>query len=112
MRLESRKLLEDIRHAVCEIQRFVGDAAFEAYAASSLIRSAVERQFEIIGEALSRLVKLDPKTAAEVGDFRRIISFRNILAHAYDAVDHRIVWGIIRNDLPRLLGQVQILLAR
>ena len=111
MRLESKKLLEDIRLAAREIARFVGDSTFEAYADDSLLRSAVERQFEVVGEALSRLARIDEQTATTLGDYRRIIAFRNVLAHAYDAVDHRIVWGILGKDLPALTAAVEALLA-
>jgi len=111
MRLEAKKLLEDIRHATSEIRLFVGDSDFAQYSADSLLRSAVERQFEIIGEALIRLARTEAETASAVGDYRRIVAFRNILVHAYDAVDHRIVWGIIGQDLPLLASRVESILS-
>jgi uncharacterized protein with HEPN domain len=111
MRLETKKLLTDIKHAVSEIRAFVGDSDFERYSQNSLVRSAVERQFEIVGEALVRLNKVDSMVAADIGDHRRIIAFRNILVHAYDSVDHRIVWGVIVQELPNLASTVESLLA-
>ncbi len=67
-----------------------------------MLRSAVERQYEIIGEALNRLRKLDPAMAAVITECDRIIGFRNVLAHGYDSVDDRISWDIVQNKLPVL----------
>jgi uncharacterized protein with HEPN domain len=75
------------------------------------LRSAVERQFEIIGEALNQLSKIDPDTATAISEHRRIIAFRNILIHGYAEIDHRLVWGILEGKLPGLRKQVEALLA-
>jgi len=76
-----------------------------------MLRSAVERQFSIIGEALSRLDKDSPDVAAAIPDHGRIIAFRNILIHGYAAVDDRIVWGVIENHLASLRNAVDAQLA-
>jgi uncharacterized protein with HEPN domain len=76
-----------------------------------MLRSAVERQFEIIGEALSRLAKDDPQVAAAIPDHGKIIGFRNVLIHGYATVDDRIVWGVIENHLAPLRAAVAGLLA-
>ena len=70
----------------------------------------MEREFEIIGEALNRLHKIDPALANQIPAHRRIIAFRNLLAHGYDSVDHEIVWLTIANKLPELLRHVETLL--
>ena len=70
------------------------------------LRSAVERQFEILGEALSRLMKCDCATATRITDHRAIIAFRNRLVHAYDNIDHQVVWDAIQFSVPVLLGDV------
>ncbi len=77
-----------------------------------MLRSAVERQFSIIGEALSRLDKDSPDVAAAIPDHGRIIAFRNILIHGYAAVDDRIVWGVIENHLASLRNAVDAQLAK
>ena len=110
MRLESLKILEDIRQAAVLIHEFTTDRSREDYAADALLRSGVERQFEIIGEALNRLVKSDPAVAARIGDWKQIIAFRNVLIHRYDIVDDQVVWEAARDKLPVLHDQVQLIL--
>ena len=75
-----------------------------------MLRAAVERQFEIIGEAMRRLLTDDPTTAARITEHGRIIAFRNIPAHGYADIDDRIVWGIVESKLPTLLEDVDALL--
>ena len=105
MQLEVKKLLEDVRQACEEILTFTSGKTFEDYTQDRLLRSGVERQFEIIGEALNRLVKTAPDTAKQVSHYKRIISFRNILIHGYDLVEDAVVWDIIVKDLPTLHSQ-------
>ncbi len=76
-----------------------------------MLRSAVERQFEILGEALGKLAKLDPTLAARISDHRRIISFRNVLIHGYDTILDEVVWGVIETQLPPLRSRLSELLA-
>jgi uncharacterized protein with HEPN domain len=73
-------------------------------------RSAVERQFEIVGEALNQLMKIDPSTGSQIADHRKIIAFRNILIHGYAAVSDELVWAIVETRLPDLLNTVELLL--
>jgi uncharacterized protein with HEPN domain len=63
------------------------------------LRSAVERQFEIIGEAVNRLSKIDPAIVAALPDTPRIVAFRNILIHGYNVVDNHVVWDVVQNNL-------------
>ncbi len=112
MPLESLKLLEDVRRAAGLITSFVEGKTLADYTADALLRSAVERQFEIIGEALNRLARRDPTLAASIQHSPRIVAFRNILIHGYDLVDHDLVWGVIETHLPVLYEQVEALLRR
>ena len=72
-----------------------------------LLRSGVERKFEILGEALNRIRKDNPALLGKIREHRNIASFRNILVHGYDSIDHTIVWGIIEEDLGKLLEDVE-----
>ncbi len=110
MRLESKKLLYDIRQAATSLEQFTSGKEFGVYQADPMLRSAVERQFEFIGEALRRLSKEDPEVAARIREHQRIIAFRNVLIHAYAEVDHRIVWDVLQSKLPVLRRDVESLL--
>jgi uncharacterized protein with HEPN domain len=73
------------------------------------LRSAVERQFEILGEALDQLSGLDPDMAEKIPELPRIVAFRNILIHGYAGVDDRLVWGVVESRLEPLLDVVAAL---
>ena len=78
MRLEARKYLYDVQKAAALVAEFTSGKQFADYAREAMLRAAVEREFEIIGEALSQLDKLDHSLVARVSEYRRIIAFRNI----------------------------------
>lgn len=101
----------DIVQAAQRIQRFVGVHCFETYAQDELVRAGVERQFEIIGEALNQLGKHDATMLAQIREHRKVIGFRNVLIHGYAEVDDAVVWSIITEKLPLLVDDVQKLLA-
>ena len=112
MRLEAKKYLYDIQQAAELITQFVAGKTFADYEREPMLRFAVERGFEIIGEALAQLAKLDPALGAQIGEHRRIISFRNILIHAYAEVDDRLVWDVIETHLPGLRKRAAELLRK
>jgi uncharacterized protein with HEPN domain len=110
MPLDPRKSLEDMRRAARFLLRVTSDRTLEDYRADEVLRTLVERKFEIIGEALNRLTRSDPSLAAQIPEHRQIISFRNILIHGYDIIDEEVVWKIVQVDLPVLHQQVEALL--
>ena len=112
MERDPRAFLWDIHQAVIAIQEFTQGMDSTSYADSALVRSAVERQFEIIGEALNRLSKISPGLAQEVPNLREIIGFRNILIHGYASVDHGRVWQICAELVPELKLVVSALLEK
>ena len=110
MRDEILASLYDIQHAGAAIMQFVDGKRRDDYETDEFLRSAVERKFEIIGEALCRIRKVDPAILDRIREHRIVVSFRNILVHGYDSIDNQIVWGIIAEDLARLLSDVEGLL--
>jgi uncharacterized protein with HEPN domain len=105
-----REWLQDILVQAEEIQAFTDGMTLEAYQADHKTQAAVERKFEIIGEAMNRIRSADEALLERIRDYRSIISFRNILAHGYDTIEEQIVWGIIENDLNGLTEDVGRLL--
>ena len=101
MQLDVSKHLDDIRRAAVAVQEFTRSIAVDDYLSNPMLRSAVERQFEIMGEALNRLHRTAPAVAEGIPHYRRVIAFRNILIHGYDVVDDRVVWDIIQQHTSR-----------
>lgn len=110
MERDPRKYLWDAREAADAILRFTRGKTLDDYRSDALLSSAVERQFEIVGEALAQLARLDPALAERVPDHRRIIAFRNILVHGYAVVDRARVWHVVEEDLPGLRAVLNELL--
>jgi uncharacterized protein with HEPN domain len=110
MRPEIAKLLDDMKRAAERVERFTAGKTYEDYVADDLLRSAVERQFEIIGEAMSRLIKQDRELCERITDYRKISGFRNALIHGYDAIDDLISWAVITQKLSILRGELELLL--
>ena len=108
---EPKAYLYDMRQAAALIAEFTDGLDFEAYAADAMVRAAVERQFEIIGEALGQLARLDPAKAGQISEHRRIIAFRNILVHGYAGVDDLLVWDMVGTRLADLRREVEELLS-
>jgi uncharacterized protein with HEPN domain len=112
MHPRSPKLLEDIRDSASFIGEVTAGISLAEYSANRLLRQAVERNFEIIGEAVKRLASLDPDTAERLGSYPQIIAFRNVLIHGYDLVDHALVWNAVELQVPLLLGLISALLGQ
>ena len=110
MRLEATKYLEDVRQAAGQVLDFTRDKTWDDYAQDGLLRAGVERQFQIIGEALNQLRRVQPDVVPRISHFKRIIAFRNILIHAYAIVDDRVVWDIVQTNLPLLAQEIEVLL--
>jgi uncharacterized protein with HEPN domain len=110
MRLEARKLLYDIQQAATLLAQFTAGKEFADYAGDAMLRAAVERKFEIIGEAIAQLAKLDQELATRISQHRSVIDFRNALIHGYADVDDRLVWDVVETRLPVLTREIDALL--
>lgn len=111
MHADAHKLLWDARRATDRALHFARDKSFVEYQADDLLRSAIERQLTIVGEALNQLRQLDPETAGVIPELARVVGFRNVLVHGYASLDNRIVWGVIEANLATLLTSLEKLLA-
>ncbi len=110
MEVDAPKLLWDALQAAEKFGRFCDGHDFDDYRADEMLRSAIERQFEILGEALGQPRKVDPTLAAGIPDLHRAVALRNVLIHAYAEVDDAIVWGVVEKQLPALREQLRQLL--
>ena len=92
------------------IAQFTAGKSRDDYLADRLLRSAIERQFEIIGEALNRAAQLDDTLAGQIPELRRIVGMRNRIIHGYDSVDDELLWSAAEKNVPSLAGQLRALL--
>lgn len=105
------KYLYDIQQSIDSIYEYLGNKRdFFEYEGNKQLRRAVERELEIIGEAVNHLLDLDNEIA--IDNARRIVDLRNFVIHGYDKVDNVIIWGVINKDLPKLKQQVDDLMAK
>ena len=104
------KCLYDIKLAIDEIDIFFSerDKIFNEYLKDIILKRAVERNLEIIGEAMSRILKEEPDFKIE--NARRIVGLRNQIIHGYDSVSDENIWGIVVNHVPRLKNEVELLI--
>jgi uncharacterized protein with HEPN domain len=108
---DPKSLLWDAREAADLIATITAGKSFADFDRDVVLRSAVERQFEIVGEALARLARLDPAIAAKIPDLREIVAFRNVLIHGYAVIDRARVWRVVEDNLPELRAALAALLA-
>ena len=109
MKREIKKYLFDIKISIDSINDFLGKSKnFFEYQENKLLRRGVEREIEIIGEAMNRILKVDPDFIIE--NARQIVDTRNWVIHGYDKVDDVVIWGIVSNHLPKLKTEIEKLL--
>ena len=106
-----RKYLADILTSILEIESFMADRPKEyaTFCNDTLFRRGVERNMEIMGEAMNNVLKIDPNIA--ITSSRKIVDTRNFIIHAYDSLKPDILWGIVINHIPLLKREVETLLA-
>ena len=106
---EEKKLLVDIVESINSIDEHLeGKRILEEYLSNKTKRRAVEREIEIIGEDMSKLLKINPNISISYS--RIIVDLRNKVIHAYDNVDDILIWKIINKDIPQLLNEANVLL--
>ncbi len=104
------KYLYDIKLAIDEIESFFSSRPkrYEQYLDDIILKRAIERNLEIIGEAINRILMEDPKFPLK--NAKKIVGLRNQIIHAYDAISDENIWGIVINHLPVLKLEVEALI--
>ena len=111
MTIDELKLLADIKNAIESVDEHLDyRREFKEYLANKTKRRAVERELEIIGEAMNNLLKINPQI--QLSYARIIVNLRNQIIHAYDNVNNTIIWKIVMKDLPVLLAEVNELIKK
>ena len=109
MENEIKKYLYDIQESICSIESFLGSQRnYNTYLENKMLRRAIEREFEIMGEAMNRIDKLVPNIP--VSSKHQIIAMRNRVIRGYDKIDDTIIWGTIVRHLPVLKKEIEKLL--
>jgi len=107
---DPEKYLADILGSCGFLAEFTAGRTADDYARDRAFRSAVERELQIIGEAVMQLNRIAPQVAARISDHRNIIGFRHVLVHGYDSLHPATVWNVIEHKLPVVTHEVRVLL--
>ena len=109
MNLETNKYLYDIKDSVRMIESYLGlKRNFNEFKSDMYLQDAVMRRLEIIGEAVNRILKSNPEI--KISEPRKIVAFRNKIAHEYDSITIEYVWAVLSKNLPVLKTEVEALL--
>lgn len=106
------KWLYDIQIAINEIEDFMKESSndFHEYEQNIMLKRAIERNLEIIGEATNRVIKADSSFKKKIAGAEKIVALRNYVIHAYDNVSDENIWAILKNHLPKLKPDVDSLI--
>lgn len=110
MNKQARKRLFDTIQACRAIEQFTSNTLFDGYLANAMMRSAVERQIEIVGESLNLALQADPSLDEQIPEAHRIIGMRNRIIHGYESVDDMIVWDVVQTKITPLRIQLEQLI--
>ena len=102
--------LEDILEAIGYIEEDTVGLEFDGFMADRRRRQSVERNFQIIGEAINRLRRHAPDISEHITSADQIVDFRNVVVHGYDVIDYSRVWSIIHEQLQITRGEVERIL--
>lgn len=107
---DPEKYLFDIRSSTEFLLEFTAGRTADDYSRDRAFRSAIERELQVIGEAVMQLERVAPEVASRIPEHRSIIGFRHVLVHGYDSLRPETVWNVIEEKLPVLMREVQTLL--
>lgn len=106
MNFRALKYILDIESIIIEIEQILQKTEnnFTVYSNDFIIKRALERDLEIIGEAISKLIKLEPQL--KLTNYKKIIGLRNLIIHSYDSIEDELIWSIVQKDIPLLKGEI------
>ena len=107
MRPESKGALGDALRAAQDIRRYLDGVEFYDYECDEILQAAVERKFEIAGEALNRVRRTDPNAFLLVQEHEGVIDLRNVIAHRYNVIDHSRIWHFIQSAVPEFIAKLE-----
>jgi len=107
---QHEKYLYDMLSSCEFLLEFTNTKTVDDYINDRAFRSALERELQIIGEALIQLEKVAPAVAGEIPEYRNIIGFRHVLVHGYDGLDPATVWNVVETKLEALAQKIKLLL--
>src|SRR5947209_16138281 len=104
------KFVSDARDAARDACEFMGDLTLEQYATQKEKRASVTHMLEIVGEAVRRAIEIDGTIATRISNAAEIIGTRHRIVHAYDRINHEVIWRVVHDDLPILIRELEALL--
>ncbi len=106
------KWLYDIKFAIAEIDSYFDQRKknFFEYRKNIMLKRAIERNFEIIGEAVNRIIKRDSAYRMKISEAKAIVGLRNQVVHAYDSISDENIWSVLINHLPKLKIEIEQLI--
>jgi uncharacterized protein with HEPN domain len=107
MQLKLLKYILDIESIIHEIE-FIKEKSennFISFKSDIILQRAIERDLEIIGEAVKKIYELNPSN--NLSSVKKIIGLRNIISHAYDSIEPELIWSIIQKDIPILAVEIE-----
>ena len=107
---DPRKLLHDMLDSCQFVSEFSSGRTLNDLRNDRAFRSCVERELQIVGEALISLTRIAPELSSQIGECNRIVRFRHVLVHGYDVIDCEILWTIVSEKVPVLIHEVSRLL--
>jgi uncharacterized protein with HEPN domain len=107
MQLKILKYILDIQSIIQEIDTIKAKTNnnFNSFKSDIILQRAIERDLEIIGEAIKKMIEID--ATLNITSSKNIIGLRNIISHAYDSVEPEMIWGIIQNNIPVLAKEIE-----
>jgi uncharacterized protein with HEPN domain len=112
MRRDPRKYLSDMLDRAEFVSRLLADRSLADLEEDRVLRSAVERELMVLGEAIYQLHRLAPDKAEQILGWDEIIRFRHILVHGYDVLEMEVIWDAVNNDLQPLIQQLRSILSK